>query len=82
MLKSFKYRIYPTKSQRSGMERTLDLCRWVCNQTLSYRKDAWGKEGKSTSKYETHNLLPKWRVEKPELIEVHSQVLQNVQERI
>jgi putative transposase len=64
------------------MERTLDLCRWVYNQTLAYRKDAWEKEGRSTSKYETHNLLPEWKVEKPELIEVHSQVLQNVQERV
>jgi len=82
MPKSFKYRIYPTKSQRSRMERTLDLCRWVYNQTLAYRKDAWEKEGRSTSKYETHNLLPEWKVEKPELIEVHSQVLQNVQERV
>lgn len=82
MRKSFKYRIYPTKSQRSRMERTLDLCRWVYNQTLAYRKDAWEKEGRSTSKYETHNLLPEWRVEKPELIDVHSQVLQNVQERV
>jgi len=53
------------------MERTLDLCRWVCNQTLSYRKDAWEKEGRSTSKNETHNLLPKWRGEKAELIKVH-----------
>ncbi|MCP1391686.1 MAG: helix-turn-helix domain-containing protein, partial [Methanothrix harundinacea] len=26
MRKSFKYRLYPTKSQRSRMERTLDLC--------------------------------------------------------
>lgn len=82
MRKSFKYRIYPTKSQRSRMERTLDLCRWVYNQTLAYRKDAWEIEGRSTSKYETHNLLPGWKVEKPELIEVHSQVLQNVQERV
>jgi len=82
MRKSFKYPIYPTKSQQSRMERTLDLCRWVYNQTLAYRKDAWEKEGRSTSKYETHNLLPEWKVEKPELNEVHSQVLQNVQERV
>jgi len=63
------------------MERTLDLCRWVYNQTLAYRKDAWEIEGRSISKYETHNLLPGWKVEKPKLAEVHSQVLQNVQER-
>ncbi|MCK9406670.1 MAG: helix-turn-helix domain-containing protein, partial [Methanothrix sp.] len=42
----------------------LDLCRWTYNQTLAYRKDAWEKEGKSVSKYETHNLLPTWKEEK------------------
>jgi len=82
MHKSFKYRIYPTKSQRSRMERTLDLCRWVYNQTLAYRKNAWEQDNKPVSKFETYNKLPGWKVEKPELIEVHSQVLQNVQERV
>lgn len=64
------------------MEKTLDLCRWTYNQTLAYRKNAWENEGKSISKYETHNLLPTWKDEKPELNEVFSQTLQNVQERV
>jgi putative transposase len=82
MLKAYKFRIYPTKSQRTAMEKTLDLCRWTYNQTLAYRKNAWETEGKSISKYETHNLLPDWKEEKPELNEVFSQTLQNVQERV
>jgi putative transposase len=82
MLKAYKFRIYPTKSQKTVMERTLDLCRWTYNQTLAYRKDSWEKEGKSVSKYETHNLLPTWKSDKPELNEVFSQTLQNVQERV
>jgi putative transposase len=82
MLKAYKFRIYPTKLQRTVMDRTLDLCRWTYNQTLAYRKDSWEKEGKSVSKYETHNLLPTWKSEKPELSEVFSQTLQNVQERV
>jgi putative transposase len=82
MLKAYKYRIYPTKSQRTTMNRTLDLCRWTYNQTLAHRKDSWEKEGKSVSKYETHNLLPDWKSDKPELSEVFSQTLQNVQERV
>jgi putative transposase len=80
--KACKFRIYPTKAQRAAMERTLSLCRWTYNQTLAYRKNAWETEGKSISKYETHNLLPAWKEEKPELNEVFSQVLQNVQERV
>lgn len=83
MLKAYKFRIYPTKSQRTAMERTLDLCRWTYNKTLAYRKVSFEKEGKSVSKYETHNLLPLWKEENPELREVvFSQTLQNVQERV
>jgi putative transposase len=82
MIKAYKYRIYPTKSQRTKMERTLDLCRWTYNQTLAYRKNAWENEGKSVSKYETHDLLPDWKSDKSELSEVFSQTLQNVQERV
>jgi len=82
VLKAYKFRLYPTKSQKRIMERTLDLCRWTYNQTLAYRKNAWEKEGKSVSKYETHNLLPQWKEDRPELNEVFSQTLQNVQERV
>ena len=52
MLKAFKYRIYPTKTQRSKMERTLELCRWTYNETLAYRKNSFEQEGKSISKYD------------------------------
>ena len=82
MLKAFKYRIYPTKAQRSKMEQTLELCRWTYNETLAYRKNFFEQEGKSISKYETHNLLPEWKKNKPELKKVFSQTLQNVQERV
>jgi len=82
MLKAYKFRIYPTKSQRTKMEQTLDLCRWTYNKTLEIRKTAWEKEGKSLGKYETNNMLPEWKEAKPELKEVFSQVLQNVHERV
>ena len=64
------------------MGRTLDLCRWVYNQTLALRKNAWENESKSISKYETNSILPTWKKDKPELKEVFSQVLQNVQARV
>jgi len=61
MLKAYKFRIYHIKTQKAKMDRTLDLCRWVYNQTLALRKDAWEKECKSISRYDTHNLLPVWK---------------------
>ncbi|OPY46970.1 MAG: Helix-turn-helix domain protein [Methanosaeta sp. PtaU1.Bin028] len=59
VLKASKFRLYPTKSQIATMERTQDVCRWTYNQTPTYRKNAWEKEGKSISKYEMHNYLPR-----------------------
>ncbi len=82
MLKAYRFRIYPTKSQKAKMEQTLDLCRWTYNKALEIRKDAWEMEGRSLSKYETNNMLPEWKEDKPELKGVFSQVLQNVHERV
>ena len=82
MRKSYRYRIYPTKSQRSTLEMNLELCRRVYNDTLALRKDAWENEKKSISIYETNSILVTWKVQRPELVQVYSQVLQNVQLRV
>jgi putative transposase len=49
---------------------------------LAYRKNLWEFEKRNASKYDTNYLLPIWKKEKPELKNVFSQVLQNVQERV
>ena len=49
MLKTYKYRIYPNKIQQEQIAKTFDCCRFVYNQTLAYRKDAYEKEKKSNS---------------------------------
>ena len=64
------------------MGQTLDVCRWVYNETLALRKNAWEQEQKSVSNYDAHNLLPEWKVRHPELKLVYSQVLQEVQQRV
>jgi putative transposase len=82
LLKVLRYRIYPTKSQRSNMANTLELCRWACNETLAIRKNAYEKEGKLVSYYETKKRLPQWKEEKPGLKGIYSQVLQEVVKRV
>jgi len=49
MRKTFKYRLNPTKSQRTKLDQALELCRWVYNETLATRKLAWEHEQKSLS---------------------------------
>jgi len=79
---TYKYRLFPTSAQRTSLERVLELCRLVYNETLATRKNAYEQEGKSLNLYATNKLLTQWKVDKPVLRDVHSQVLQNVQERV
>jgi putative transposase len=79
---TYKYRLFPTSAQRTSLERTLELCRWVYNDTLAIRKNTYEQTGKSLGLYDTNKLLSEWKAAKPVLSQVHSQVLQNVQERV
>ena len=81
-MKTFKYRLQPSKSQRTKLIQTLEFCRWVYNETLATRKNAWEQEQQSLSLYDIHKLLTLWKQEHPELKGVFSQALQNVQERV
>ena len=81
-MKTFKYRLQPTKSQRKNLMQSLELCRWVYNETLAIRKYSWGQEGKTHSLYDTNKLLTRWKQEHPELKGVFSQVFQDVQKRV
>jgi len=79
---TYKYRLFPTSAQRTSLERVLELCRWVYNDTLAIRKNTYEESGKSLGLYDTNKLLTEWKAAKPVLKNVHSQVLQNVQERV
>jgi putative transposase len=82
MPKVFRYRLKPTKSQVATLNKQLDLCRWVYNQTLALRKNAWENEDRSISYFESKRMLPIWKESKPELSEVYSQVLQEAVQRV
>ncbi|PDV98999.1 RNA-guided endonuclease InsQ/TnpB family protein [Candidatus Chloroploca asiatica] len=82
MRKSFKYRIYLTNGQRRILEQQLEECRWVYNETLAERKRAYEERGESLRLYDTQMMLPVWKMTRPSLTLVHSQVLQNVNIRV
>ncbi len=82
MLKAFKYRLYPTKPQARDLERTLELCRQLYNAALQERRDAYRKAGRSVGFYEQKRHLPEIRAELPEYKGIHSQVLQDVIQRV
>ncbi|MSC79150.1 IS200/IS605 family element RNA-guided endonuclease TnpB [Eubacterium ramulus] len=55
MLKAYKYRIYPNDGQKVQIAKTFGCCRFVYNQTLAYRKEAYEKEKRSISKTDCNN---------------------------
>jgi putative transposase len=46
VLEAYKFRIYPIRFQKTKMVRALNLCRWVYNETLTLRKNAWENDRK------------------------------------
>lgn len=81
-MRVFRYRLKPTKAQVTELNKQLELCRWVYNETLAMRKNAFEQDGKSVSYFESKRMLPIWKESKPELKTVHSQVLQDVVLRV
>ncbi len=81
MLKNFKYRIYPTSAQETKLESTLDICRFVWNHYLDQRIE-FHKQEKKISQYDQSKDLTIFKKDHTELKSVHSQVLQNVIERL
>lgn len=59
MLMGFKYRIYPNDEQEIMLAKTFGCCRFVYNNTLSFRKETYDKEKKSMSKTDCNNRCNK-----------------------
>lgn len=80
--KSFLFRLRLTKKQAKLLQAQLDECRWLYNLLLEHRILSYEELGISLSKYEQTMLLPLLKEERNTLSLVHSQVLQNVVDRL
>jgi len=80
--KTYKYRIYPTKGQQRILNGWLALCCEVYNAAVDKRKSAYRMAGMSLSYSQQCAELPGCKGVRPELIEINSQVLQEVVQRV
>jgi putative transposase len=80
--RTFRYRLYPSKPQTKILEEQLETCRGLHNLLLLYAKEHYKNNGRTISYLTMQNLLPKLKADRPELLKVHSQVLQNIARRI
>jgi putative transposase len=82
MLKTFKFRLYPNKSQQKLLQNHLNQCRWLYNYLLDLKRNIYKSDNISLSKYDMQKLLPLLKQTYPELKTIHSQILQDVTKRI
>src|SRR5260370_21027358 len=82
MSKTFKYRLYPNKQQRRLLEQQLEECRWLYNELLAARRDAWEQRLESLRLYDQQPTLPMLKAARPTIARVQSQRLHNVALRI
>ncbi len=82
IIKSYRFRIFPSKTQTVKLETTLNLCRFLYNSALAERRGAYQINHKSLSYQSQQNQLPNIKADNPEYKDIHSQVLQDVLKRL
>lgn len=82
MIRTYKYRLYPNKSQKEILTRTIGTCRDVYNMALAQKRRYYQEAKKSISYTQQANELRKTKKEISVLRQIHSQVLQDVLRRV
>ena len=75
MLKSYKYRIYPNKTQETLIIKHIGACRFVFNLALETKNYAYTSHKKNLSCFDLNNQLPDLKKECEWLKEINSQAL-------
>lgn len=78
MLKTFRYRLYPSEAQTKRLAATLETCRKVYNDCLAERKTAYEAEGKIIGKFEQLRHIKEIKATNPYAKGIHSHILQVV----
>lgn len=81
-MKAYKFKLAPNQSFVASCERTLDVCRELYNAALQERRDAWQTGHVSVNYHAQAMQLPEIKAERPDLKDVHSQVLQDTLRRL
>lgn len=78
MLKAYKFRLNPTKDQKTLIEKHIGSCRFVYNWALAEKIETYEQTGKSISQFDLNKKITTLKEEKTWLTEVNSQSLQGM----
>jgi len=76
MLRTYRYRLYPSKAQATRLAATLETTRRFYNDCLAERKAAWETEQRSVTKTEQLRGVAVRKATDPDAATVHSHILQ------
>ncbi|UXM84277.1 RNA-guided endonuclease InsQ/TnpB family protein [Methanococcus aeolicus] len=77
MMRTYKFRIYPSKRLQETIEEHLNICRYLYNYLLEQKT-----KNPKLNKGDTQKLITLHKKENPELKKVHSKVLQIVNNKL
>lgn len=82
MVRVYRYRLYPTRTQRAAMHGTLWLLRELYNAALQHRSDVYRRTGETVSAYTQMRELVGVREVRPEFQKIHVHLLQDAITRL
>jgi len=82
MLKAYKYRLKPTKNQKTLINKHTGSCRFVYNWALEQKIKTYEQTGKSLNHMDLDKLLPTLKAENMFLKETNSQSLQGMTKHV
>ena len=81
-MKTYKFKLKPTKKQEKTFESWINTCRYIYNIALEERITAYQVRKKSVSKFDQYNQLPSIKEFFSFVGEVYSDTIQEVLDRL
>ena len=82
MIKTFKYRLYPNKTQEQRMNRHLHICCRLYNALLEYCQLVYERDDETLSGYDKNTLVDEWGREHSVLGELSATMRRDVARRV
>ena len=79
MLKTYKYRLYPTRKQTEKLDEMLETCRILYNSSLVDRNRHYEEIGKGLSRIDQQKILVRDKKNIEYLMNIHSQVFRVIE---
>jgi len=82
LLRTFKYRLYPSKAQERNLLHVRECCRSLYNMALAERKYGYQLAGRRVTLADTEELAKRYRATFPKADQLFSQTAQSVVKRV